>query len=88
LDLASLRSVRQFADSVRQLDIPPLKALVCNAGLQLVGGSHTTAEGYELTWGVNHLGHFALTQHLLDAVTVPARIVMVSSGTHDPDKFT
>lgn len=88
LDLASLRSVRQFADSSRQLDIPPLKALVCNAGLQLVGGSHTTAEGYELTWGVNHLGHFALTQHLLDAVTVPARIVVVSSGTHDPDKFT
>ncbi|MGV0813065.1 SDR family NAD(P)-dependent oxidoreductase [Mycolicibacterium boenickei] len=88
LDLASLRSVRDFAGRVAQLDAPPLRALVCNAGLQLVAGSETTADGYEMTFGVNHLGHFALVQQVLDTVTAPARIVVVSSGTHDPDKFT
>ncbi|MCG7609931.1 MULTISPECIES: SDR family NAD(P)-dependent oxidoreductase [Mycobacterium] len=88
LDLASLRSVRDFADTVPRLDVPPVTALVCNAGLQLVAGAQTTVEGYEMTWGVNHLGHFALVRHLLDALTVPARIVVVSSGTHDPEKFT
>lgn len=88
LDLASLRSVRRFADRLPRLDLLPLHALVCNAGLQLVTGSQTTADGYEMTFGVNHLGHFALTQHLVDALTTPARIVVVSSGTHDPDKFT
>ncbi|MBU9765308.1 SDR family NAD(P)-dependent oxidoreductase [Mycobacterium sp. TNTM28] len=88
LDLASLRSVRDFADTVPGLDVPPVTGLVCNAGLQLVTGAQTTADGYEMTWGVNHLGHFALVRQLLDALTVPARIVVVSSGTHDPDKFT
>lgn len=88
LDLASLRSVRDFAVRLPQLEVPPLAALVCNAGLQVVSGSPATADGYEMTFGVNHLGHFALVQHVLDALTAPARIVVVSSGTHDPDKFT
>ncbi|MGV0809375.1 SDR family NAD(P)-dependent oxidoreductase [Mycolicibacterium setense] len=88
LNLASLRSVRDFADRLPQLEVPPLTALVCNAGLQVVSGTATTADGYEMTFGVNHLGHFALVQHLLGAPTAPARIVVVSSGTHDPDKFT
>ncbi|KHO25502.1 alanine-phosphoribitol ligase [Mycolicibacterium setense] len=88
LDLASLRSVRDFADRLPQLEVPPLTALVCNAGLQVVSGTATTADGYEITFGVNHLGHFALVQHLLGALMAPARIVVVSSGTHDPDKFT
>lgn len=88
LDLASLRSVRDFAHSLPDLDVPPLAALVCNAGLQVVSGSPTTADGYEMTFGVNHLGHFALVQHALGALTAPARIVVVSSGTHDPEKFT
>src|SRR5262249_34719277 len=55
---------------------------------QVVSGSPTTADGYEMTFGVNHLGHFALVQHVLGALSAPARIVVVSSGTHDPDKFT
>ena len=41
-----------------------------------------------MTFGVNHLGHFALVQGLLDDLAHPARIVVVSSGTHDPAKFT
>ncbi|CRZ14093.1 SDR family NAD(P)-dependent oxidoreductase [Mycolicibacterium neworleansense] len=88
LDLASLASVRDFADRLPTLDVPPVKAVVCNAGLQLVAGSQTTADGYEMTFGVNHLGHFALVRQLREHLTTPARIVVVSSGTHDPDKFT
>jgi NAD(P)-dependent dehydrogenase (short-subunit alcohol dehydrogenase family) len=41
-----------------------------------------------MTFGVNHLGHFALIQGLLDELTRPARILVVSSGTHDPSKHT
>lgn len=41
-----------------------------------------------MTFGVNYLGHFALVQGLLDTLTPPARIVIVSSGTHDPTKLT
>jgi light-dependent protochlorophyllide reductase len=88
LDLASLRSVRDFAQRLPELDVPPLSALVCNAGLQMVAGSATTVDGYEMTFGVNHLGHFALVRHVLENLSAPARIVVVSSGTHDPDKFT
>lgn len=88
LDLASLQSVRNFAAGLPHRDLPPLHALVCNAGLQLVAGAQTTVDGYEMTFGVNHLGHFALVQQLLAALTAPARIVVVSSGTHDPDRFT
>ncbi|MGV9798572.1 SDR family NAD(P)-dependent oxidoreductase [Mycobacterium sp. NPDC003449] len=88
LDLASLDSVHEFVGRIAELDLPPVHALVCNAGLQVVSGVHTTAEGYELTFGVNHLGHFALVQDLLGTLAAPARIVVVSSGTHDPDKFT
>ncbi|MBN3508645.1 SDR family NAD(P)-dependent oxidoreductase [Mycolicibacterium septicum] len=88
LDLASLRSVRDFVGRLPDLEVPPLTALVCNAGLQVVSGAATTADGYEMTFGVNHLGHFALVRQVLGALTAPARIVVVSSGTHDPDKFT
>jgi light-dependent protochlorophyllide reductase len=88
LDLASLRSVRDFIDAQRAGGLPPIDAVVCNAGVQVVSGANTTAEGYEMTFGVNHLGHFALVTGLLDTLMAPARIVVVSSGTHDPAKFT
>ena len=42
--------------------LPPLHAVVCNAGLQVVSGTERTADGVEMTFGVNHLGHFALVQ--------------------------
>jgi len=88
LDLASLQSVRTFAETLRAAALPPLHALVCNAGVQVVSGTEYTADGVETTWGVNHLGHFALVQTLLDDLVSPARIVVVSSGTHDPAKLT
>lgn len=88
LDLASLRSVREFPTLLAERTVPPLRALVCNAGLQVVSGLERTADGIELTFGVNHLGHFALIDGLLDQLAPPARIVIVSSGTHDPAKFS
>jgi NAD(P)-dependent dehydrogenase (short-subunit alcohol dehydrogenase family) len=77
VDLASLQSVHAFVDTFRDAGLAPLHAVVCNAGVQVVSGTELTAEGVEMTFGVNHLGHFALVQSLL-----------VSSGTHDPAKHT
>jgi light-dependent protochlorophyllide reductase len=88
MDLASLQSVRDFVQRLRDTDVPPVHALVCNAGVQVVSGTEETEDGVEMTFGVNHLGHFALVQGVLDQLARPARIVVVSSGTHDPDKFT
>lgn len=88
MDLASLASVRAFVDNVRGATLPPLHAIVCNAGVQVVSGTEWTEDGVEMTFGVNHLGHFTLVQGLLDELARPARIVVVSSGTHDPSKLT
>jgi len=86
LDLASLGSVRDCAAVFLARD-EPLHVLVNNAG---VGGQRgKTAEGFELHFGVNHLGHFALTMLLLDRLKASgsgaaqgARVVTVSSDAH------
>jgi light-dependent protochlorophyllide reductase len=88
MDLASLTSVRAFVENVRVAGLAPLHAIVCNAGVQVVSGTERTEDGFEMTFGVNHLGHFALVHGLLDELAHPARIVVVSSGTHDPSKHT
>jgi NAD(P)-dependent dehydrogenase (short-subunit alcohol dehydrogenase family) len=82
LDLASLASVRGCAAAFLARD-EPLHVLVNNAG---VGGQRgLTEDGFEPHFGVNHLGHFALTQLLVDRVAASgpdARIVNVSSAAH------
>jgi NAD(P)-dependent dehydrogenase (short-subunit alcohol dehydrogenase family) len=89
LDLASTASVRSFAEGLaRRDDLPPLRAVVCNAGLQVVSGTTRTEDGFEETFGVNHLGHFLLVNLLLRELEAPARVVLVSSGTHDPKRRT
>ena len=89
LDLVSLASVRSFAQKLAwREDLPPLRAVVCNAGLQVVSGTTRTEGGFEETFGVNHLGHFLLANLLLRRLVAPARIVFVSSGTHDPKRRT
>lgn len=88
LDLASLASVRRFAKDFAARPLPALHAIVCNAGLQVVSGTTYTKDGFETTFGVNHLGHFLLVNLLLKDLTSPARIVFVSSDTHDPSKKT
>ncbi|KAI5660819.1 hypothetical protein M9H77_20142 [Catharanthus roseus] len=67
LDLASLDSVRQFVDTFR-LSGRPLDVLVCNAAVYLPTAKEPTftAEGFELSVGTNHLGHFLLSRLLLD----------------------
>ncbi|GAB2826624.1 oxidoreductase [Actinocorallia aurea] len=78
LDLADLESVARFAAGVERADV-----LVNNAGVMMTP-RRTTAQGFELQLGTNHLGHFALTALLypvLRAGSAP-RIVTVSSGLH------
>ena len=75
LDLADLASVREFAAAWEgEIDL-----LVNNAGV-MVPPLSRTADGFELQFGTNHLGHFALTNLLLEQVT--GRVVTVSSGGH------
>ncbi len=89
LDLASLRSVQAFVAEYSQRREPaPTRALICNAGLQVPTGTRFTSDGFELTFGTNHLGHFALVQGLVDQLGAPARVLLVSSDTHDPRKHT
>ncbi|MEU2598862.1 oxidoreductase [Streptomyces hirsutus] len=80
LDLGDLASVREFATALsgERVDL-----LLNNAGVMALPYG-TTADGFETQFGVNHLGHFALTGLLLPALlAVPgARIVTVSSMTH------
>ena len=81
LDLADLSSVRACADSFLE-PYEPLHVLVNNAG---IGGARgLTRQGFELTFGVNHLGHFLLSSALLDRLTssVPSRVVTVASDAH------
>jgi retinol dehydrogenase-14 len=78
LDLASLESVRQSADAFRQ-KYDRLDVLINNAG-GYFGHRKSTAEGFEYTFGVNHLGHFLFTNLLKDRlVKGTARIINVSS---------
>jgi len=89
LDLGSLASVRRFAGEIEARDVP-LRALICNAGLQVNSGLRLSADGYEMTFAVNHLGHFLLTNLLLERLLrhAPARIIVVASGVHDPKQRT
>jgi NAD(P)-dependent dehydrogenase (short-subunit alcohol dehydrogenase family) len=81
LDLGNLASVRDCAATFLAEDVP-LHVLVNNAGVAGLRGQ--TDDGFELAFGVNHLGHFLLTTLLLDKLkeSAPARVVTVSSVAH------
>ncbi|WP_276257381.1 oxidoreductase [Haloglomus litoreum] len=87
LDLADLDSVRSFADAFTD-EFDDLHVLANNAGVMAIP-RRETADGFETQFGVNHLGHFALTGHLLDDLREtgsgddPARVVTMSSGIHE-----
>lgn len=82
LDLANLASVRGFAESVLGVHAR-LDGLVNNAGVMNTQAGRT-ADGFELMFGTNHLGHFLLTELLLERLkeSAPARIVVLSSVVH------
>jgi NAD(P)-dependent dehydrogenase (short-subunit alcohol dehydrogenase family) len=82
LDLASLTSVERFADAFRA-DHDRLDLLINNAGV-MIPPFGRTEDGFELQFGCNHLGHFALTGRLMDRLqaTPGARVVNVSSMAH------
>lgn len=81
LDLADLDSVRGAVSTLRERG-EPIDVLVANAGV--AGQRGQTAQGFELAFGINHLGHFLLITELLDLLraAAPARVVVVSSDSH------
>jgi NAD(P)-dependent dehydrogenase (short-subunit alcohol dehydrogenase family) len=83
VDLASLASIADFARRIAA-EHPTLDILVNNAGVMTPPRRRTTADGFELQFGTNHLGHFALTGRLLPLLRAAphARVVTVSSGMH------
>ncbi|KAH8289619.1 hypothetical protein KR054_008065 [Drosophila jambulina] len=82
LDLGSLQSVRNFVERFKAEETK-LDLLINNAGVMACPRT-LTADGYEQQLGVNHLGHFLLTNLLLDRLkqSAPSRIVVVSSAAH------
>ena len=86
LDLASFAAVRQCAAAFQATGYP-LHVLINNAGGLIPGKQASfTADGFEMTLGTNHLGHFLLTNLLLDNLkrSAPARVITVSSQLHIP----
>ncbi len=88
LDTSSLSSVRSAAAECRDLlasgKVDSLSALVCNAGARQRSYS-SSADGFELTFAANYLGHFLLVELLTDRLADHGRVVFTVSGTHDPD---
>ncbi len=83
LDLADLASIAAFAKRLLDQD-RPLDLLVNNAGVMSPPSRRATADGFELQFGTNYLGHFALTSQLLPLLVRGSapRVVAVSSGAH------
>jgi retinol dehydrogenase-12 len=81
LDLGDLASVRACAEAILARNVP-IHVLINNAGL--AGKRGLTKDGFEITWGTNHLGHYLFTRLLLDRIKQAgsARIVNVSSKSH------
>lgn len=83
LELGDLKSVRAFASEVNR-NHPELQGLINNAGVMKTPFGRTR-DGFETQFGVNHLGHFLLTNLLMDALKAgaPSRVVNLSSFFHE-----
>ncbi|MPR35439.1 SDR family oxidoreductase [Salmonirosea aquatica] len=86
-DLSSLASVQRAVEQIRS-DYSHIDVLINNAGL-MMDHEEITLDGIEMTFAVNHVGHFLLTTGLIDLLKAgtDARIVHVSSGAHQFAKF-
>ncbi len=85
LDLSSFSSVKEFVKLFIQNKYPPLKGIVCNAGISDEDILTFTKDGIETTFQVNCLSHFLLIHLLFQYLNPPARIMMVSSELHRND---
>ncbi|XP_071373173.1 retinol dehydrogenase 12 [Centroberyx affinis] len=87
LDLADTKSICQFAENIYNTE-KALHYLINNAGVAICSYA-TTKDGYEMQFGVNHLGHFFLTFLLLDLLkhSAPSRVINVSSSAHAMGKI-
>ena len=83
LDISSLSSVRAFACAYIH-KYGSVDVLINNAGISPMRDSGLTAEGFEVVFATNYLGHFLLTQMLLPHMTADGRIINVSSDMHNP----
>lgn len=85
-DLASLTSIREAVTEIRSRvergELPPLRALAANAGLQMARATEASRDGVEMTFAVNLLANYALADGLRDLFTEPARIVITTSDSH------
>lgn len=79
LDLASLDSVARCVEALAAG--PAIDVLIANAGLSPQKGQ-VTADGFEMSFGVNHIGHFALACGLVDRIPRGGRVVVVASAMH------
>src|SRR3984885_6316911 len=90
-DLARLADVRDAARRVKDLlatgAVRPLRAIVANAGFSVADTHNASADGYELTFAVNHLAHAQLIGDLLDSLTAPAQVVLLGSNTYHQNIF-
>lgn len=85
LDLTDLAAVRRFADAVRdRLEGGSIDALILNAGVIRSDADPRTDAGFETTFAVNHLAHYLLLRLLLPSLADGGRVVLTTSGTHDP----
>ena len=89
LDLASLASVRTFADEIKKrLRGAHVDMLVLNAGIQGSDAMQRTVDGFEPTFAVNHLAHYLLARLLVPYMADDGRLVITTSDTHDPAVFS
>jgi NAD(P)-dependent dehydrogenase (short-subunit alcohol dehydrogenase family) len=88
IDLSSLQSVKDFAARLNERG-RPINSLINNAGIMAPPTRHTTSDGFELQFGANYLGHFALTAGLLPLLRKAgsSRVVTMSSGVSSIGKI-
>jgi NAD(P)-dependent dehydrogenase (short-subunit alcohol dehydrogenase family) len=90
-DLARLADVRAAGRRVKDLleagALRPLRAIVANAGVSVADTHGASADGYELTFAVNHLAHAQLIGDLMDSLVAPARVVLLGSNTYHQNIF-
>lgn len=88
LDVASLKSIKEFKEIFSKEKYNTIISLVNNAGGQNIGATKYTTDGFEETFATNDLGPFYLTLLLLPFMDKEASITFTSSGTHDPAQKT